>query len=80
MAEVHDFRALRLQQAADHVDGGVVAIEQRGRRDKPQRRVTRRRGRIQTRLLHRPAVGIAHRRTSESQLYLLVSILPFTRR
>ncbi len=30
MAKVHDFGAVRLQQAADHVDRGVVAVEQRG--------------------------------------------------
>ena len=35
--EVHDLRATRLQQAANHVDGGIVAVEQRGRRDEPGR-------------------------------------------
>ena len=30
VAEVHHLGAVRLQQAADHVDGGVVAVEQRG--------------------------------------------------
>ena len=30
VAEVHDLGAVRLQQAADHVDRGVVAVEQRG--------------------------------------------------
>ena len=27
--QVHHFRALRLQQAPDHIDRGVVAVEQR---------------------------------------------------
>ena len=39
VAEVHHFRAARLQQAADHVDGGVVTVEQRGGGDESQRPV-----------------------------------------
>ena len=38
VAEVHDLRALRLQQAADHVDGGIVPVEQRCGGDEAQRR------------------------------------------
>ena len=38
VAEVHHLRAARLQQAADHVDGGVVAVEERGGGDEAQRR------------------------------------------
>ena len=37
VAEVHDLGALGLQEATDEVDGGIVAIEQRGRGDEPQR-------------------------------------------
>ena len=36
MAEVDHFGAARLQQPADHVDGGVVAVEQRCRRHETQ--------------------------------------------
>src|SRR5205814_26675 len=36
VAEVHHLRAARLQQAPDHVDGGIVAVEQRGRGHEPQ--------------------------------------------
>ena len=39
--EVHHLGAARLQQAADHVDGGVVAVEQRGGGNKAQRRLRR---------------------------------------
>ena len=35
--EVHDFGALRLQDAAHDVDRGVVPVEQRRRRDEPHR-------------------------------------------
>ena len=38
VAEVDDFGALRLDQPAHDVDGGIVAIEQAGGSDKPQRR------------------------------------------
>src|SRR5262249_12502038 len=38
VAEVHHFRTARLQQAPDHVYGGVVAVNQRGGRDEAQRR------------------------------------------
>ena len=41
VAEVDHLRAVRLQQAADHVDGGVVAVEQRGGGDEAQRRPRR---------------------------------------
>jgi len=34
--QVHDFRAMRLQQPANHVDGRIVTIEQRRRTDEPQ--------------------------------------------
>ena len=34
--EVHHLGAARLQQAPDHVDGGIVAVEQRGRGHEPQ--------------------------------------------
>ena len=37
VAEVHDLGAARLQQAADHVDGGVVPVEQRRGADETQR-------------------------------------------
>jgi hypothetical protein len=37
VAEMHDLGARRLQQPADHVDGGVVAVEQRRRRHEAQR-------------------------------------------
>jgi hypothetical protein len=33
VAQVHDFSAVSLQQTADHVDRGVVTIEERGRAD-----------------------------------------------
>ena len=36
--EMDHFRAARLQQAPDHVDGGVVAVEQRGGGHETQRR------------------------------------------
>ena len=38
VAEVHDLGAVRLQQPADDVDGGVVAVEQRSGADEAQRR------------------------------------------
>ncbi len=38
VAQVNDFRALRLDQPAHDVDGGVVAVEQRGGGDEAQRR------------------------------------------
>ena len=37
MAQMHDFGAVRLQQAADHIDGGVMTVEQRCRADETQR-------------------------------------------
>ena len=36
--EVHDLGAVGLQQPADHVDRGIVAVEQRGGADEAQRR------------------------------------------
>ena len=42
VAEVHHLRALRLQQPADHVDGGIVPVEQRGGGNEAQRRAGRR--------------------------------------
>jgi hypothetical protein len=36
--EVNDLGALRLQQASNHVDGGVMTIEERGRSHETQRR------------------------------------------
>ena len=39
VAQVHHFRAVRLQQAPDHVDGGVVPVEQGGGGDEAQRRL-----------------------------------------
>ena len=38
VAEMHDLGAVRLQQPADDVDRGVVAVEQRGGADEAQRR------------------------------------------
>ena len=38
VAQVDDFRALRLDQPAHDVDGGVVAVEQAGGGDEAQRR------------------------------------------
>ena len=38
VAQVHHFRALRLDQPAHDVDRGVVAVEQAGRSDEAQRR------------------------------------------
>jgi hypothetical protein len=35
MAEMDHFRTRRLQDAAHDVDGGVVSVEQRSRRDEP---------------------------------------------
>jgi hypothetical protein len=37
VAEMHDFGAAGLQQAADHVDGGVVTVEQGGGGNETQR-------------------------------------------
>ena len=37
VAQMHHLGAARLQQAADHVDGGVVAVEQRRGADESQR-------------------------------------------
>ena len=37
VAEVHNFRTAALQQAADHVDGGIVTVEQRGGGHEAQR-------------------------------------------
>ena len=42
VAEVDDLGARVLDQPAHHVDRGVVAVEQRGGGDKPQRRGARR--------------------------------------
>ncbi len=35
--QVHDLGPVRLQQPADHVDGGIVPIEERGRGDEAER-------------------------------------------
>jgi hypothetical protein len=37
VAEMHDLRPARLEQPADHVDGGIVPIEQGRCTDEPQR-------------------------------------------
>jgi hypothetical protein len=37
VTQVHDFRAARLQQSPDHVDGRVMAVEKGCRRDEAQR-------------------------------------------
>jgi hypothetical protein len=44
VAQVDDFRALRLDQPAHDVDRGVVAVEQAGGGDETQRRAGRRAG------------------------------------
>ena len=38
VAEMNDLGAMRLQQAADHVDRRIVAVEERGRGDESERR------------------------------------------
>ena len=39
VAEMDHFRAVRLQEAPDHVDGGIVAVEQGGGGNEAQRRL-----------------------------------------
>ena len=79
VAEVNDFRAMRLQQPADHVDGGVVAVEQRCRAHEAQRscRGSDKFGRIRSDRLHgarlRSATGSGGRR------FIPIGIQSYTR-
>jgi hypothetical protein len=53
VAEVYDLGTVRLEQAADHVDGGVVTIEKRCRAYKAQRLLL---AGLESRLAHGPAL------------------------
>jgi hypothetical protein len=60
MSKVNDLGALRLQQASDHVDGGIVSIKERGRSDETQRRRGDTLTDIGSWILNRLSVRLAH--------------------